>query len=55
MLISMVSGGLLDMFEGDGLLSAPAIAAFVTSLGFVGALASSTVESHHQEVDTGPR
>lgn len=40
LLISLVFDGLLDMFEGDGLLSAPAIAAFITSLGFVGALAS---------------
>lgn len=40
LLISLVFDGLLDVFEGDGLLSAPAIAAFITSLGFVGALAS---------------
>lgn len=40
LLLSMVFDGVLDVFDGDGLLSAPAIAAFVTSLGFVGALAA---------------
>lgn len=40
LLLSMVFDGILDVFDGDGLLSAPAIASFIASLGFVGALAA---------------
>lgn len=40
LLVSMIFDGILDAFDGDGLLSAPAIAAFITTLGFVGALAT---------------
>lgn len=41
LLVSIIFDGILDSIGGDGLLSAPAIAAFITALGFVGTLATS--------------